>query len=90
MLTPHAEEVLSVHLRVPSLAPGGCVALAQRPTKCTGMLAMPYCVTAKRQRNTLLLLCVCVCVCECVCMCMYVYVYVCVCACVCMYVYVCV
>ena len=30
--TPHAEEVLSVHLRVPSLAPGGCVALAQGPT----------------------------------------------------------
>ena len=30
--TPHAEEVLSVHLRVPSPAPGGCVALAHRPT----------------------------------------------------------
>ena len=30
--TPHAEEVLSVHLRVPSLAPGGCIVLAQRPT----------------------------------------------------------
>ena len=32
VLTPRAEEVLSVHLRVPSPAPGGCVALAQRPT----------------------------------------------------------
>ena len=30
MPTPHAEEVLSVHLRVPSPAPGGCVALAHR------------------------------------------------------------
>ena len=30
--TPHAEEVLSIHLRVPRPAPGGCVALAQRPT----------------------------------------------------------
>ena len=30
--TPHAEEVLSVHLRVPSPAPGGCVAPAQGPT----------------------------------------------------------
>ena len=25
MPTPHAEEVLSVHLQVPSPAPGGCV-----------------------------------------------------------------
>ena len=32
MPTPPAEEVLSVHLRVPSPAPGGCVAVAQRPT----------------------------------------------------------
>ena len=30
--TSRAEEVLSVHLRVPSPAPGGCIALAQRPT----------------------------------------------------------
>ena len=30
--TLHAEEALSVHLRVPSLAPGRCVALAQGPT----------------------------------------------------------
>ena len=30
--TPHAEEFLSVHLRVPSPALGGCVALAQGPT----------------------------------------------------------
>ena len=30
--TPRAEEVLSVHLRVPSPAPGDCAALAQRPT----------------------------------------------------------
>ena len=30
--TPRAEEVLSVYLRVPSLAPGGCIALAQRLT----------------------------------------------------------
>ena len=65
MPTPHAEEVLSVHLRVPSPAPGGCVALAQGPTYCTGILAMPDSVTAKRQQNTLLLFCVCVCVCVC-------------------------
>ena len=26
MATPHAEEVLSVHLRVPSPAPRGCIA----------------------------------------------------------------
>ena len=30
--TPHAEEALSVHLRVPSLVPRGCIALAQGPT----------------------------------------------------------
>ena len=70
MPTPRAEEVLSVHLRVLSPAPGGCVALAQRqrPTWCTDILAMPYCGTAKLQRNTLLCLCVCMCVCVCVCM----------------------
>ena len=66
MPTPHAEEVLSVHLRVPSLAPGGCVALAQGPTQCTRILAMPDSVTAKRQRNTLLCVCVRVCMRACV------------------------
>ena len=30
--TPHAEEALSVHLRVLRMAPGGCVALDQGPT----------------------------------------------------------
>ena len=89
MPTPHAAEVLSVHLRVPSPAPGGCVALAQGPTECTGILAMPDSVTAKRQRNTLLLLLLCVCACVllhlCVCMCMCVYVCVWVDGCVCVH-----
>ncbi len=66
MPTPLAERVLSVFLRVPSLAPGGCAALAHRPAQCTGIPATPDRVTALRQLNTLLLLCfVCVCVCAC-------------------------
>ena len=67
MPTPRAEEVLSVYLRVLSPAPGGCVALAQIPTWYTSFPDMPDCVTAKRQRNTLLCFCVFVGVCVCVC-----------------------
>ena len=99
--TPRVEEVPSVYLRVPSPASGDCIALAQRPTYCTYILAMPDCVTTKWQLNTLLLQCVCVCVCVCVfvcervcvCACVSQCVYVsgvCVCVCVCVCVYVCV
>ena len=78
MPIPRAEEVLSVHLRVPSRAPGGCVALAQRPTWYTSFPDMPDCVTPKRQRNTLLCFCVFVGVYARVrvCVCVYMYVHV--------------
>ena len=68
--TPHAEAVLSVHLQVRSLVQGGCIALAQRPTYCMGIPAMPHCVTAKLKRNTLLCFALYVsCVHACICVC---------------------
>ena len=64
--TPHAEEVLSVHLRVLARLQEVALHWLRGPLSARAILAMPDSVTAKRQRNTLSFVFVCVCVCVCV------------------------